>query len=362
MNSRTGPDDINELLELMKKMSPEEIEKIQQPVPIINIKVHQHYNYIRASSYYRPRLIPIKPINQIRQNVSKKPVKKDSLPLDGAKGILAYHKLVSKVVIFTLFKWAIDELEICKITLKYIIQSKDFPIEKWEKELDFMKQQLINKLPFYFEEGEGILSATIQEILEREKESLQPLEEFYYNPGAGQPNFLVKLQESLAELQEQIKGDFKNSNRITYKLMQEFQQQLEEFGQMSDDDQGNKIDEIKSESNKNIEKMKLVAIEIFDMLDLVYQSTLQVNETQWSSEIEKAINKILSLLETHGIVEIPVMGQLLDGKTMECIGTVSQHEVQVPVEKYQVYAVHQRGFLDKATGKVLRKASVTSVL
>ncbi|THE12323.1 nucleotide exchange factor GrpE [Bacillus timonensis] len=361
MSSRTGPEDINELLELMKKMSPEDIEK-ERAEPIIKVKVHYHYNNLRASTYYRPRVIPIIPINQIKQSAPKQTAKQHTLPLDVAKSILAYHKLVSKLVIFTLFKLSIDAIDYFKISIKYDVESSDFPIEKWEKELDSMKQQLINKLPIYFEEGEGILSATIQEILEREKESLQPLEEFHYNPGATQPTFLVKLQESLAELQEQIKGDFKNSNRITYKLMQEFQQQLEEFGQISDDDQGSKIEEIKNESIKNMEKMKRVAIEIFDMLDLVYQSTLQVNETKWTSEIEKAINKVISILESHGIVEIPVMGQLLDGKTMECIGTVSQHEVQVPMEKYQVFAVHQRGFLDKNTGKILRKASVTSVL
>ncbi|WP_456279023.1 nucleotide exchange factor GrpE [Bacillus sp. AK128] len=355
MSSNKGPYFKGLSLEDLKRLGIEEIEE-RQTVQIIRIYGHQHQNYFKPSISYEPKVIPIKRIYPELQ------VKNDFSLLDVAKSISAYFNLVSKLTILNLREWAINSINYCKITMKDHVTSKDFPVEKWEKELDRMNQQLINKLALYFEEGEKNLNETMQEILEQEKESLQPLEEFYYNPEAGQPNFLVNLQESLAELQEQIKGDFKNSNRITYKLMQDFQQQLEEFGQMSDEDQESKIEEVKLESMKNIQQMKLVAIEIFDMLDLVYQATLKVNETKWSNEIEKAILKIMSLLEAHGIVEIPVLGQVVDGKTMDTIGTVSQHELSDSIEKYQVFAVHQRGFMDKSTGKVLRKASVTTVL
>ncbi|WP_077619718.1 nucleotide exchange factor GrpE [Bacillus sinesaloumensis] len=356
MSSRYGPDPF-EQLEQFKRMSAEDIGKNTHAV-IIRITGHQQSNTLNTSHYFeQPKLIPlIKPFDK------KKLARKKPSHFEAARSIVAYQNLVCKVMVLNLHKQVIDGIQYCKLLLQYKLTSEDFPIAKWEQELERVEQQLINKLPTYFEEGVNILSATTQEILELEKEKLQPLEEFYYNPSEGQPDFVTGLKESLAELQEQIKGDFKNSNRMTYKLMQEFQQQLEEFSEVSSEDQGSKIEEIKQESLKHIEKMKLVAIEIFDMLDLVYQATLKVNETTWSKEIEAAITKIITLLEAHGIAEIPVKGLLVDGKIMEVIGTVSQNDVQVPMQKYEVYAVHQRGFMDKSTGRVLRKASVTSVL
>lgn len=356
MSSRIGPD-LKEQLEELKNMTDEEAETKVQEVNI-QFSVHQHFNHFYPSHHFeKTKLIPlIKPFDTDLQ------VKREFSLLEIANSIAVYQNHVCKLMVLIFYKQVKDAINNCKNLMSDKISSEDFPIAKWEQELERVEQQLINKLPTYFEEGVNILSATTQEILELEKEKLQPLEEFYYNPSEGQPDFVTGLKESLAELQEQIKGDFKNSNRMTYKLMQEFQQQLEEFSEVSSEDQGSKIEEIKQESLKHIEKMKLVAIEIFDMLDLVYQATLKVNETTWSKEIEAAITKIITLLEAHGIAEIPVKGLLVDGKIMEVIGTVSQNDVQVPMQKYEVYAVHQRGFMDKSTGRVLRKASVTSVL
>ncbi|AQQ54164.1 nucleotide exchange factor GrpE [Planococcus lenghuensis] len=282
--------------------------------------------------------------------------------LEIAEGITAYLKLVSKVTVYSLFHWAVCAIRIVKESMAHHIASDEFPIGKWESELYETEQVLKSKVASLFEGGENILTMTFQEIIDKEKESLQFLEEFYYDPRESEPNFLTGIQHSLLELQEQIKGDFKNSNRVTYKLMQEFQQQLEEFTQISNEEQSDEIEKVKKEALEDHQKMMLVAIGIFDMLDLIYQSALKANEIRWSQEIEKAVTKTLSLLEMRGIIEIPVMKKLLDGKTMECIGTIPQHEVQEPLEKYQVFAVHQRGFMDRTTGRVLRKASVTSII
>lgn len=103
-----------------------------------------------------------------------------------------------------------------------------------------------------------------------------------------------------------------------------------------------------------------LAIQAVDAMDLIYQSAIKTGLKEWGAQIERVINDYLKLLESHGIEEVNVLGKYLNGESMLSIGTVPE-SFQIELQKFQVYAVHERGFRYKETGKLIREAKVITI-
>lgn len=98
-----------------------------------------------------------------------------------------------------------------------------------------------------------------------------------------------------------------------------------------------------------------------DMLDLIKMSAQQSNiGNEWVTQISQSIEHYLQSLRELDIEEIPVIGQLLDGKTMISIGTMPIHSIPNG-QKYEVCFVQERGFRRISTGNVLREAKVINL-
>ncbi|WP_042459997.1 nucleotide exchange factor GrpE [Neobacillus dielmonensis] len=290
-----------------------------------------------------------------------------SVPLDAifpsAEAVMLYlQSFIDKSIKWNLlffYHECMDAFHRFQNTLLDLETDDSFPKEKWKKELRNIEKQLILKVSDNIIGGVDNLNINLSEEIQREIDRLEPMAGFYYNP---ETNHLTEIQSSLRELQSQIQGDLKNNSRVTFKLIQELQTQLEEFSQNTNQPQEDLAADAVSQSAKQLDKLKLVTLEIFDMLDLVYQASKQINNPTWTKEIENAVQKVLTILANNGLAEIAVEGKLTNGEVMEVIGTVPKQDVPDEYQLYQVYAVHQRGFMDKSTGKVIRRAKVTTVL
>lgn len=166
-------------------------------------------------------------------------------------------------------------------------------------------------------------------------------------------------EDSLESLIHLLQDDVKKGNRVTFKILQELQARLDE---LSANESGNELlKTAAADSQKQLHKLTALLLDVFDLVDLVYTSSLSMGDATWSQELQKVVDKALYLLRDYGLEEIRVEGQMIDGETMEGIGTISPEELDVPLEKYQVYKVHQRGFRNLHTGELIRKCKVTTV-
>lgn len=319
-------------------------------VIVIDSKGHVHSNSYHDWIQQKKKIIPSK---------IRLPQALNVIPFERViNQVAGFIEIANKINILAYYHAAVASLNYFHSSLVRKQNFDETITSKWETEFSNIERQIKTKVMECLSEGAHILNEKLLPVLEEELNKLQEIEEFYYHP---EENVPVRIQASLSELQSQIQGDLKNSNRVTFKLIQELQNQLEEFSQQAKSDQEDKIAEVVEKSAKKLGQLKTVSIEIFDMLDLVYQASLQTNDSTWSKEIEGAVLKVLSILDQNGMIEIPVANKMLDGKIMEVIGTVSEQDIQPNYQKYQVYAVHQRGFMEKDTGKIIRKAKVTTV-
>jgi len=199
---------------------------------------------------------------------------------------------------------------------------------------------------------EGMEIMEIKDLIEQELLSLKPIE----------VNNLNETEYSASQLILEIKETVTKGNRMSFKLIQELSQKLDE---LSEGDEKSKRDFIKEElvlaEQREKELIKLL-LDMYELLELVSTTIQQNGNVEWVTEVENVINKALAMLGDFGIKEIDVQNKLYDGETMEGVDTIAQSEVSLHYEKYQVYSIIRRGFINISTGEILRKARVKTVL
>jgi molecular chaperone GrpE (heat shock protein) len=229
--------------------------------------------------------------------------------------------------------------------------------EDWINTINKIQENNINRLFDSYDYEGGTSSVTMESVFLKDIKELildlplikivedeNPVNEFSY----------------VENLINDIKNEVKKGNRVSFKLMEELKSTIDALSNHSPNEK-EKIDElVKLYKNKAEDFLKL-AIDALDMFDVILESAKKVNLTDWSNHIQDVINNFLKSLDSFGIEEIETVGLYFDGGTMISIGTVPQ-EFAPNLEKYQVYAVHKRGFRFKESGKVIREADVTTIL
>lgn len=173
---------------------------------------------------------------------------------------------------------------------------------------------------------------------------------------------------------EDIKLEIKKGTKVSYKMIQELQNQLEfvltQVGQedastletaatsdASSFETSEEIEQLKKRSDQSVE----LILKAIDTLDLIRNAADQAKlEESWIMQIDQATESFIGELEMIGIREVKTKGALLDGNYMISIGTVPM-DVAVGYERFQVYVVHERGFMNSNTGEVIREAKVINV-
>lgn len=228
-------------------------------------------------------------------------------------------------------------------------------------------EQFVNKGVQKMKETETLM----RDVFLEELHGLNPLEKFAASELVDSPDF--------SGLLEAIRAEIKNGTKVSYKLIQQLQFQLEELqhkeietveiSQQEEQPHGAIISQQQLidltqeiETLKQRQKLSVsTVIKAIDMLDLIKNSAIQSKlESGWIVQIEQAIQSYLLELEKLDIQEIEALGKMLDGQYMISIGNVPK-EAAPDYEKFEVCLVHERGFIEASTGKIIREAKVLSV-
>lgn len=159
----------------------------------------------------------------------------------------------------------------------------------------------------------------------------------------------------------EIKDAVQKGNRTNFKLIQELQQKLEELAEGSIGSQQENFHVVSKAAELHTKDLIKLLLETFDLLDLVRTSALVKEDEQWNRELNLVVQKALDQLRQYGLEEIDVQSQLFDGEIMEGISRILMDELPSGYQRYQVYAVTQRGFINSHTKELVRKAKVTTV-
>ncbi len=171
---------------------------------------------------------------------------------------------------------------------------------------------------------------------------------------------LEQTDSKAAAIVEEISSMMKRGERLNFKLIQELSEKLEVIGERIGG-VSSETEDITSKYERQQKQLYLLVLEIFDLLDLVYQTVSDKGET-WVSGLEGVIKQGLNKLSDYGLEEINVEGLLFDGQIMEGIGTLPEEQLNGDLAKYAVHTVVQRGFRIRDNGKVIRRARVITVL
>ncbi|RDU37085.1 nucleotide exchange factor GrpE [Neobacillus piezotolerans] len=226
----------------------------------------------------------------------------------------------------------------------------------WQEELARLAKLLKLKMLDFIDGGDIELEKSLQEEFIEELLNLPKLEQFYVHEGES-----VEMDESLVSLIEAIKVDVKKGNRANFKGLQELEMKFDQFVDQIQADKQGEIHKAVQEMKDRNKKGKMLALEMFDQIDSVFQAVQQLGNDAVTKQVEMIINRSLEALESYGFEEIKVLGEPIDGKTMISLGNVSRQQYAPDLEQYHVYSVHKRGFRDKETNEIIRKATVITV-
>lgn len=243
----------------------------------------------------------------------------------------------------------------CFEEMKFVLYTDQNYEDKWSSFVATTEsrfKQLFFDFLLHDMKGEFYLGDTYMEMIENDIAGLTFLEETAFE--IYEPQDYSDLQPAVDILRDEIK----KGNRAFFKIAQELQSTMEEYVQEKGTVEG-KTSLVEFE--KKQKKLALLVINMFDLLDNVYNISKQVEGNKWGDSLETTLKKALLLLEKEEIEEISVQGELFDGTVMEGVGTVPLNEVPEGYEKYQVYTVNKRGFRNAVTGEILRKAYVVTV-
>lgn len=205
-------------------------------------------------------------------------------------------------------------------------------------------------------EGEKPLDKSLQQEFIKELTALPSLEQFYVHDG-DKP----EKDRSIHSLLDSLKEDIKKGNRANFKGLQELETKFEEFVEAIRADKQEMVREAVAELKDKNNDLKNLALEMFDLLDSVNWVIQELGNDEVTKQVEKVVDNALQTLDSYGLEEIEVMGKRIDGKTMISLGNVSREKYAPHLEQYHVYSVTRRGFRDKETKEVIRKATVITV-
>ncbi|ADU31953.1 nucleotide exchange factor GrpE [Evansella cellulosilytica] len=293
-----------------------------------------------------------------KTDVEEKTVKSSSFTrsnkwVDAVVGVKQYQEftaLLSQLIVIDLY------IE----TTNYVKQINKIFLENgyasWAEEGRKTEEKLLN-MSSHFKEGEVLMmDASLKAHLIDQLVQTKPLESFYVTEEK-----LVETSGDVHELLSAVKDDVKKGNRASFKLFQQLEEKFEQFTAQMQQDQHDQMEEAVQSVKKDYDKLQQLLLEMFDQVDVIYQACTKLNDEVMCNEVAKVINKGLLLLEEHGIEEIKVEGELIDGKTMISLGNVPREKYAPHLEKYEVYSVQQRGFRRKDTKEIIRKATVITV-
>lgn len=261
------------------------------------------------------------------------------------------HELLSKIT-------SIQHVE---FYMRYIGQAQNIFEEKsmssWLDAVEKTKQILQGLHSNFLEEGDLCVNATLKEELTERLLNLQPINGNY----KAEDTFLKETDADINEVLASVKEDVKKGNRVSFKLLQQLEEKLEHFIENKEMNENENVDSVVEDLQRRSGSLRELVLDMFDQLDVMYQASIQLNDEVMSEEVAKVVDKGLQLLNEFGIEELKVEGQLIDGKTMVSLGNVSREQYAPHLDKYQVYSVHRRGFQDKETKELIRKATVITV-
>lgn len=237
--------------------------------------------------------------------------------------------------------------------MQSIFKEKEFL--SWNHELTKLLKYLERNTQDLIRGGKSGLEILQQELI-NELLALPPLEQFYVSEGK-----TVEMDESLRSLLQALKEDVKKGNRANFKGLQEIETRFEQFFEQVQGDHQEVVREAVQDMKNQNNNLRNLAFEMIDQLDSVYQAVLQSGNEAFSKQVEKIIEKSILTLDSFGFEEIDVLGKFIDGKTMISLGNVSRQQYAPHLDQYQVYSVHKRGFRDKKTKEIVRKATVITV-
>jgi hypothetical protein len=226
----------------------------------------------------------------------------------------------------------------------------------WEKKIDQLNVNLKHQVVSLIKGGEIDLEKSLQQEFMDELMSLPPLEQFYVSDGNE-----VELEGALLSLIEGLKEDVKKGNRANFKGIHELESKFEQFVEQVQADKQEVIREAVQDMKEQNSSVRNLVFDLFDQLDAVYQAVLHIGNNDITKQVEKVIDNSLRTLESYGYEEINVLGEFINGKTMISLGSVPRKQYAPELLQNQVYTVHQRGFKDKNTKEILRKATVITI-
>lgn len=225
----------------------------------------------------------------------------------------------------------------------------------WDKSISIMKKSMKKEFKKLFFEGGGTQMSTYIDEIKEQILQLNPIKITEDDTLVAKNNH-VAVEELISEIREEVK----KGNRVSFKLMQELQTSLESMSANFGEKDRELINHSIQGFEKKTEEFLKLAIQAIDSMDLIYQSALKTNLSEWAPQIETVINDFIQVLDTFGIEELKVKGLFFDGETMISIGTVSP-DYAPDLKRYQVYSVHERGFRFKESCKLIREAKVTTI-
>ena len=122
------------------------------------------------------------------------------------------------------------------------------------------------------------------------------------------------------------------------------------------------------ETEQQVENARPALFEVIDVLDKI-QFSLQHQQTEADYlrlNLQRTIDITIDIVNQLGLVEIQALHQPFDESTMETLASVATSEApqanQEPWVSGQVAVVHQRGFREMNSERIVRKAKVTVIV
>ncbi|MDX6153935.1 hypothetical protein [Marinococcus sp. PL1-022] len=253
------------------------------------------------------------------------------------------YQLATSVLMWEWYEYLIDEL-------KEVEMHMGEQYDNWKSIFELSKEQLNDLTRSYLEanfinermskNGEPPL-IFIEENEERE---------FQYE------NLILYLNQALEEAKE--KRDLKNRDCLNI---------LPNFPDIAKQGANENL-ELEEQLKPYIEKWEELRstytnylLKTYESIEILTNALLQAQfEIDFREKIKALEVKVLEILNEFGLESINTQNTRIEGREMVSRGTVSQEQAP-DLEPYYVYATQGRGFKDKTTKKILKKAIVVTV-
>lgn len=249
-----------------------------------------------------------------------------------------------------------NSFELITNKLRELLRRNVLPNALWEAEMIKIVEQVNQQFSLYSGGENGMDTEQLYiKFFEKMLYDLKPIETI----DDESPTSFVSQDDIVRQVNE-IRDEVKKGNRLSFKLLQELQVMLEEFAHSSANNEKEDIKGVITENKNYMVGFLNLAIKAIDSMDLIYHSAMKTSLKEWGEQINKITDDFLMVLESFGIEEIKALGEYIDGNTMISIGNIPS-DANPQLERFQVYAVNERGFRFKETGEVIREAKVITI-